>query len=115
MSTDVKAVGRLKFDSADDIEDARSSLDDDDDESVAEARAVIDEGTRRSRAVLTLAIVANLSADANVWLQEWLSELAELALEGHVDTWQESFGGGAFVRLHAGGREELIDAPFPPT
>ena len=113
MSCDVKAFGTLQFDSKDALEEANAILqDDDEDESVAEAREVVERGTSVKRNVLTLNIDASLSNEANVWFQEWLTDVAEAASEGYVDTWQESFGESMFVRTHAGGEDEQMDEPF---
>lgn len=54
-----------------------------------------------------------MSADANLAFQTWLEDVTGGAASGHLDTWQESFGEASFVRLHAGGREEMVEAPFP--
>jgi hypothetical protein len=114
MSCDVKAIGTLTFDSRDDLEEAFESLaEDDDDESVAEVRDLVTEGTTRKGKTLRVAIDGALTAEANVWFQDWLEEAAGAASGGHLDTWQESFGDANFVRIHAGGEEEQISGPFP--
>ena len=74
---------------------------------------VVRDGTTRVRRVLTLALSAGLTAEGNLGLQEWLGDLAELAVDGAVDTWQEDFGDAFYVRVHAGGREEKVEGRFP--
>lgn len=112
MSCDVKAIGTLTFDSVDELEEAHASLEDED-ESVAEVRELVEQGTTRKRATLRIAIDGSLTAEANVWFQDWLEEVASAAVDGHVDTWQEDFGESRYVRIHAGGEEEVIEQPFP--
>lgn len=113
MSADVKAFGVLKFASRDDLDDLDPLEDEDGDEATAEVRALVNEGTKRKGKSLTLAIRGSLTADANVVLQEWLTDVAECAESGHVDTWQDTFGEAYFVRVHAGGREETVTGSFP--
>ena len=83
------------------------------DEPTGEVRRLLAEGVVRRGRTLRLALSGNVSADANLVFQTWLEDVAGGAASGHLDTWQESFGVGSFVRLHAGGREEMVEGPFP--
>ena len=115
MSTDVKTFGALKFDSVDDMEEADEGLAEDDDESATEVRRFLREGVVRKGRTVVLTLSGNLTADANLVFQTWLEDLAGAAASGHVDVWQESFGEESFVRLHAGGQEETVQGPYPPS
>lgn len=112
MATEVKASGTLTFESKKAIKELAFEVDRDD-ESTIEVQALLDEGVRRKGPTLTLSVDGQLTAEANMWFQDWLEDIAGEAVEGHLDTWQESFGPSMFVRLHAGGEEEQIDTPFP--
>jgi hypothetical protein len=115
MSMLIKAVGTLTYDSMDDLADADEVLenqDDDDDEALAEARTVLEEGTERGKKTLTVKFSLSVSADANLIIQDFLEEAAIAASSGHLDLWQDGSDDG-FERLHAGGEEESMTGPFP--
>jgi hypothetical protein len=113
MSSEVKAVGLLEYEAMDDLVDAEDALADTADAAVREVRAIVAAGAKRGRKRLTVQIGAALSEGAGRVFQDWLAHIAAAAAKGHVDTWQESFGEAAFVRIHAGGQVERIEQPFP--
>lgn len=112
MSTDVKAFGKLVFESASEMEEVMYQVDDEDAAS-REVKALIDEGVQSNRKVMHFTIDGALTSDANLWFQEWLGDVVDAARSGSLDTWQEDYGRDKFVRLHANGEEEEIGKPFP--
>ena len=115
MSTVVKVFGKLVFESARELEEAAYRVDDEDeDEASREVQALIDEGVQTKRNEMHFAIHGEqLTADANLWFQDWLGDVAEAAKSGSLDTWQEPYGPKQFVRLRAGGEDEVVDESFP--
>ena len=107
MSTDVKVFGKLTFKNLEDLEDVEFYYDEED-ESCDEVNEIIEEFVKQNKLTLSFNINANLTADANILLQDWLEDLADTAKSDFLDTWQESFDENTLVRLHAGGKEETI-------
>jgi molybdopterin converting factor small subunit len=107
MSTDVKVFGKLRFSNTDDLEDVEFYYDEDD-ESCDEISELIEEFVKQDKLTLSFNVNANLTADANMLLQDWLEDLVDTAKSGLLDTWQESFDENTLVRLHAGGKEETV-------
>jgi hypothetical protein len=107
MSTGVKVFGKLTFNNIDDLESVEF-YDDEEDESCDEVVELIEEFVKRNHLTLNFNIDANLTADANILLQDWLEDLIDTAKSGFLDTWQESFDENSFIRIHAGGKEEII-------
>ena len=112
MSTDVKVIGKLVFESASELEEVEYQVDEEDDAS-REVKGLIDEGVQSKRNVMKFSINGALSNEANLWFQEWLSDVVAAAKSGTLDTWQEDYGPDKFIRLHAGGEEEEIEESFP--
>jgi hypothetical protein len=100
MSSDVKVFGKLVFDDAEELRSVAYEVDEDD-EASREVKALIDEGVRTKKNVMTFAIHGALTNEANLWFQEWLDDVAEAAESGSLDTWQEGDGPDKFMRLHA--------------
>jgi hypothetical protein len=115
MSTCLKVRGTLTFATSEALEDLDETLHDDEgDEATAEVARLVAEGVHRSGKTLTLDIDGQLTAEANLFFHGWLEDAVELAERGHLDHWSEDHGEARFFRLHAGGREEQVDGPFPP-
>lgn len=111
MSVDVKAHGKLVFD---DPQTLAALLEfDAEDEDAAEVAELVAEGVRQEHNTLLFAVDGHLSNQGNLEFQEWLSDLADEASAGSLDTWQESFGDARYVRLLAGGEELEVRAPYP--
>lgn len=111
MSVDVKAHGTLRFESIDALRallSVEASVDD-----LEELSEVVAESSKTDGASLTLQMNAAMTANGNLALQDWLEDLVERAVAGHLDTWQEDFGDEKFVRLLAGGDERVVEGPFP--
>jgi hypothetical protein len=108
MSTEVKVRGALQL-TEPELDELLEALDDEDDE-VADA---IREQFARDGGWLRFNVDVQLSNTGNLAFQEWLDDVAEAAIAGFVDTWQESFGDSTYVRLSAGGDEQEIDGRFP--
>lgn len=112
MSAESRVKGTLTFESSDDLDDLLDQLHEDDE--LAEHAQDILAQTQRAKESLTFDLHVHLSNDANLWLQEWLTDLVEEASGGHLDAWQEAFGDSMYVRLTAGSDdEEEIAGPFP--
>ena len=108
MSTEIKVVGSLVFQGASELREAGFEVEEDD-ESSEEVEAMLEDCIRREGNVMTFDLRGSLTSDANLWLQEWLGEVAEAAVSGHIDSWQEGFEPNKFVRIHAGGKEEQLE------
>jgi hypothetical protein len=122
MSCDVKAAGRLRFRSGEEIDEVYVGLegakdeegeDEEEDDAVDEVLQVVRSGIMRDGVTLTVRIDVSLTATANMILQDFLDDLATTAIEGQVDVWFEFLDDGIFIRLHAGGEEETISGTFP--
>ena len=110
MSSDVKVRGTLIVDQVDELAELLRL--EEGFEAADELAALIEEGVEVVGAKVSFYVEAHLSNTANLEFQDWLSDVAELASEGYVDTWQETFE-TRYVRLHAGGGEEEIEGTFP--
>ena len=111
MSVHTRARGTLTFPSPDAAEQALRALDDDDED----VREVVAASVKRDGATLHVDIDADFNNADNLTFQIWLEDLAEEAVKGHLDTWQEDFGPNLYVRVHAGGEETERKGPFPKT
>ncbi len=112
MTVAVKVRGTLQFADRAALIETMSALDDDD-EYVVEVAEMVGECAVLAGASLSLTVDGSLTNTANLEFQEWLSDLADAAVEGHLDTWQEGFGDAFHVRLQAGGEEAEVAGPMP--
>ena len=111
MTVAVKARGTLRFGDRAALDEAMSALDGDD-EYVVEVALLVGEGSVLTEASIRLLVDGSLTNMANLEFQDWLSDLADLAVAGHLDTWQEDFGDAFHIRLRAGGEESEVPGPM---
>lgn len=64
-------------------------------------------------AEMQLDIDCSLTADADMCLQDWLDKVGSAATGGSLHVWQEEYEPNTYVRLHAGGHNEVVQGPFP--
>jgi len=111
MSADVKVHGKLVFADPQTIDGLLEF--DFMDEDLAEVGDLVAGGVQQVERTLVFIIDGNMSNSGNLEFQEWLSDVAEEAAEGCLNTWQEALGDSQYVRLHAGGEEEEVEEPYP--